>query len=1702
MADPVIKCDDTVRTPADMKPADLEGLEGKWLDVPRLQQLSSETRSSYWCGRTSASMIYNYYCKANKKTDQYVEHDDADKVKGTNGAAYNLHFAGGPNKGKPAGLTDGGLCAPANVFVAAGWQLDTGELAKDQNADPDQAETYFARHIEQLKKNNPLVQFTQLTKHKGHIVVICGYKKDSNKGELWLRICDPCYPHEDLLGKGNYEIITRPSKPGKEFSEYWLKARRLLEPYPGRSTRLYAHGDSPLGHFFFAKPDTPVKDDSELVHKVGKGLGATSTAPKDEPPASGKKKKDDAPPPADSSGDKKADTGKAPPAACPPVTGVPRLPYALNKSTLVTGEALTALYHQTERGPGGFFPLGESGLFHCGAHVTPGSGAEIMAMADGEVVAARIGQGPGEHPWGDTGFVLLRHKLKGDKNIYCLYLHLKKEPLHPDNTDALWLKRLLIDAMEDPKNPKKPKWRVMEPQPTWKDADKGKFSPTNVDTKNKLAPGVYEEEAELVQDSKRYVKLKEKWIRAIGPDGDGGKVKELSPFSDYDLPTACKNSPAVKALNDGKVAVLDSIKGDDGKSHKYLVEGGETVGKSGKYLGSESLHWSVFSKDAVFPGGSLPDAEFAAADAVKVADLDLSSKDPGTKEHATALIEAVDPKKAFIGKEDLPWIVAPGELREFYRAPTECWRARYQAVKSTADFKLDVDKLVGQDRYKSHTDAEKGDFKKNAKDFLFWDELSSAEDFPADGKAVFVHPVTALRLMSEVRVEQDHDDPQVEPGANAEDRLHAEEDVVLVVRDAKGPVAAADVTVKAGGAEVFKGKTDSQGEVIVKLEDVQGKDIEISLDAKVVGDKGQLVQVANETSAPETLTPGDQPGVKTFNGDEVVPDARLGLPVKIKQGQMVRQFARWNADKFEPEGPGALFDPEASVEIERFVFRKDDGTYECAQTFVGGVETYFWSIDDGKENVALDLPAEKQSKDPQVFASWSTRMAHLTDHPVLAGRVQNIDDGAELEITWCAILAKGAPEHDAELHEDKVKVAAGGFAAAFDPHVLTSENDLLNAPRPVYAKVKAKGKDLPLRDQAVTVYGDAKFPDTPKPVDKGPGAGPAAAGKPLEVYFEVARDDATDHFTGWSKEEYPKRKLSQLTGAITSRLSGDGQDEIWIAACQPSQHLALESEGGKALADALADHGSLLRKSFPDAPDWIIASDEDKGWAAGNGMQTGICAHDCQVAVTSAGRKSGCTEAIRVKNLTSCQHGSDPACAKVVQIGARPSVKKDACPDEETSCAAAGHDKSKCFLDGVVKGDKAEERERWHVRLPMRTSGAGYPYLRDDHQNLRVVLINPATGAAVVCSQEARGPYAKSQGNVEVPEAAVAKDELKDKDAVLAASYETFWKLGLPRGAGDAVVMIAFVDNTTPLGPLVDGTPIKLKKNRAHPVAMGDSPPLQPGMPGDKVKSSNITVGGKHFVDWYNGDLRGAYPGKNTEFPVFNQQQPNFPGPLNKAQFCKIFDNCEHLWAPEMSLQEFIGMFLIFANETGGTLTPLGERGGKKYWFEKGLKASYNQGMGTIPAGTRLRELGQVLSDDDFTAWNGTGPYPDDSSIDPDKLEQCDFIKYRGHGLIQLTYRGNYQQHCEPSLKKYYGKGLDDFSTKELEDLIYNDPKVYLEMVRSFFKMLGDKFSKVNDNDFYPTGRGVSGGQAYGKLYEWRCNTLMQEMTKATFEFR
>ena len=234
-----------------------------------------------------------------------------------------------------------------------------------------------------------------------------------------------------------------------------------------------------------------------------------------------------------------------------------------------------------------------------------------------------------------------------------------------------------------------------------------------------------------------------------------------------------------------------------------------------------------------------------------------------------------------------------------------------------------------------------------------------------------------------------------------------------------------------------------------------------------------------------------------------------------------------------------------------------------------------------------------------------------------------------------------------------------------------------------------------------------------------------------------------------------------------------------------------------------------------------------------------------------------------------------------------------------------------------------------------------------------------------------------------------------------------------------------------------------------------------------------------------------------------------FPSQVNKANFVKIFDKVDKVWAPSLTFAEFLAFFGIFYNETGGSMQPVGEVGSEKYMFEPtpGGKASYNTG-GNRKAGDQLaggdgpyQGNPQITDQTEIDAWNGT-VYPDSSSdaVKAAALE-CDFYKYRGHGFIQTTFRTAYLKTCDPALKAAgYGKTCDQMKTAELEAAIKTDPNVSLPMVQSFYKQNCSAAMKLVNNDppsWSKVGRIISGQQPYADLFQWRCQTIYEAAQKA-----
>jgi hypothetical protein len=226
------------------------------------------------------------------------------------------------------------------------------------------------------------------------------------------------------------------------------------------------------------------------------------------------------------------------------------------------------------------------------------------------------------------------------------------------------------------------------------------------------------------------------------------------------------------------------------------------------------------------------------------------------------------------------------------------------------------------------------------------------------------------------------------------------------------------------------------------------------------------------------------------------------------------------------------------------------------------------------------------------------------------------------------------------------------------------------------------------------------------------------------------------------------------------------------------------------------------------------------------------------------------------------------------------------------------------------------------------------------------------------------------------------------------------------------------------------------------------------------------------------------------------------------------------------TLSEFVTLFAIPYNETGGAfrafreavgqnyvkgstqITPTGLTGTLKpqpcydqdiYLFHK-----YNLSPGAWaqhrPAGELLINSGPnrpdpLITEADKAAWN-SNRYPIKA---PDAVKQaareCDFFKYSGLGLQQLTWRGSYIACADPVLRAYNtatGEGVEDMCNADLEKA-FTDPNVYLACVCALNNQSWNlpaflRASKGQTvDDFVPYGHLIAEGQGNPSVYGPNC---------------
>ncbi len=587
----------------------------------------------------------------------------------------------------------------------------------------------------------------------------------------------------------------------------------------------------------------------------------------------------------------------------------------------------------------------------------------------------------------------------------------------------------------------------------------------------------------------------------------------------------------------------------------------------------------------------------------------------------------------------------------------------------------------------------------------------------------------------------------------------------------------------------------------------------------------------------------------------------------------------------------------------------------------------------------------------------------------------------------------------------------------------------------MFAVVTVKGKKLSLRGQAIMLYAvGAQLPKTPPEAPE-----PETGGSGVMAFFQIGRDGGIDKPTTWDGKPASTKTLAAIDDAhLKARIVGEGGwDQFVVGPVTTSQHIALESQLTLKPAEALQQQEAATRAAFPDAPGWLFAHAGALA-AADNGISMGLCASDCKDKLSAWGVASGCSEDIRVRNLAACKNAHHAACQSV-RPPAKGSLKViGACAEEPGKCGEAKHDKSRCFLKQPIPGANAEERERWHIALPLRAKDnkGNYPY----QGVLKVLVFNPVTGEGVVCSQEDCGPASTAFGSAAVDTLGIKADEFKGKPHVASVSYETAWKLGLNRnGQGDSVVMLAFVRASTPLGPIASDAKITLRKQATQAQLLGiEAVPEQlapPPAPGADEQEESQSNGGKtkHVVP-------GPAPTPPAPKPPVPETRKLVPlrqklVDAAKAELGKV-DDCgpggKRKGAEQ--LQKYLEHALGTTAAKEGWAEALkipGQRPGGLRWsghFTAYLAKHVGLKAGWDAANSVLQGVGAARYDQDYA--------PGDILVLKGQLQHhCVLIERLGDQLVTISGDGPYQtieqRNRKPSeVTMYYRLSADTFAAK------------------------------------------------------------------------
>lgn len=370
-------------------------------------------------------------------------------------------------------------------------------------------------------------------------------------------------------------------------------------------------------------------------------------------------------------------------------------------------------------------------------------------------------------------------------------------------------------------------------------------------------------------------------------------------------------------------------------------------------------------------------------------------------------------------------------------------------------------------------------------------------------------------------------------------------------------------------------------------------------------------------------------------------------------------------------------------------------------------------------------------------------------------------------------------------------------------------------------KLLQKGNEVYLDDRPIRWWVDITkvrfFAHIIEPIvnEKGldiPLAGPPTvsrnkpkAPKDVTGFIKIKRGNEIDEWTYHDNVVVAKVKITN-SNVFVKGSGNSGKDEVYTGSAHAELHLPVDNEKDKSPLEAIRIHREKknMEQDGVDYSNCVYQGDNSlDACTVGNGMSARICNYHCKQ------KEKRCNN--YASNIDKCdkysaviESNNKKKKKKNEESPCRTKLNPTKCGGALSFCRGAKHDKNNCKVVGgawgAVTGTDARIRERWYCALPILWKVPGYSY---PYRKLKVILVNPANGKSVVCSQEDRGPR-------------------REKDnRFVGPSHETLQALGAVSGC---TLHGVFADQSLPLGPLPFGTKIHVfdtlvwQEQQLHPL--------------------------------------------------------------------------------------------------------------------------------------------------------------------------------------------------------------------------------------------------------------------------------------------